>query len=237
MPSRRRTTGDQAPRVHPADVAAAYVLEQREWRAWRSNPPYPEDRLPTLWAMDPGGEHVGMAEFQRDDERWHCIKAWETTPDHAVDLVANRLLFGLIDHFVGETWRLFPDKAASLSYSDMPTSQMIGAVKYVIKVSNRSFARHAKECPFHAGTCDRRHNDGLADYCAIRQIDVLEEWQHPDIKQPTYALLRSRGIKSTAVRDQAGGHAKDAECHGWHYLGTHLGTWDHVPGGKFPQRK
>lgn len=43
--------------------------------------------------------------------------------------------------------------------------------------------------------------------------------QKADIKKPTFAQLRARGIKSLAKRRKVPGqHVLDAEAHAWHYL-------------------
>lgn len=38
------------------------------------------------------------------------------------------------------------------------------------------------------------------------------------VKKPTNSLMHRRGIGSFAIHQGAGGHAKDAETHGWHYI-------------------
>jgi hypothetical protein len=47
--------------------------------------------------------------------------------------------------------------------------------------------------------------------------------QTNQIKNPTRSVLRSRGIKSVAKRNKAGGHAFDAELHGAYHVIRTLG--------------
>lgn len=47
--------------------------------------------------------------------------------------------------------------------------------------------------------------------------------QQASIKEPTVSQLRARRIKSKSKQDGAGGHAFDAETHGWHYILKTLG--------------
>lgn len=42
--------------------------------------------------------------------------------------------------------------------------------------------------------------------------------QSATIKKPTVGILRARGIKSKAKQSKAGGHALDAELHGYYYV-------------------
>lgn len=47
---------------------------------------------------------------------------------------------------------------------------------------------------------------------------VIWREQGASIKKPTQAILAAKKVRSTAKQEKAGGHALDAELHGWHYL-------------------
>lgn len=49
------------------------------------------------------------------------------------------------------------------------------------------------------------------------------------IKKPTIALMKKLDIKHRAVREHKGGHAKDAETHGWYHI---LRTLEEEPRAK-----
>lgn len=140
--------------------------------------------MSTMIAIDPGGEHVGVAGFgYGQDAGAVCIRALELTPEQAEELIWSMGTNSAIDVLVIESWRLFPDMAPKLAGSDMPTSQLIGALRFIA----------------------RRHG-----------VPVV--FQDPVIKVPMQHLLRSAGIALRSVKEGRGGHAKDAELHGWRWL-------------------
>jgi len=65
-----------------------------------------------------------------------------------------------------------------------------------------------------------------SSFGTVEVIGVLKEWcrregipivlQPASIKRPTTAILKSHG--TTMMSRGNGGHAKDAELHGWHYI-------------------
>lgn len=59
----------------------------------------------------------------------------------------------------------------------------------------------------------------LRHYCRVYGIAFVT--QPATIKRPTAAQLRHRGVESLALRRRAGGHARDAELHGYRYLFDH----------------
>lgn len=77
---------------------------------------------------------------------------------------------------------------------------------------------------------DKAQQQGYSQMKTVRLIGVLEYlWkthgggcvyteQNADIKKPTKAMLRRKGVKSVAKANKAGGHCLDAELHGHRYL-------------------
>lgn len=59
----------------------------------------------------------------------------------------------------------------------------------------------------------------LRHYCRV--YDIAFVTQPATIKRPTAAQMRRRGVESLALRRHAGGHARDAELHGWRYIFDH----------------
>jgi hypothetical protein len=151
------------------------------------------DAPSAILAIDPGGEHVGWAVFARFGLGWRCVEAVEVTPEQAFDRYVIGTFEREWDVCIVETWRLFPEMALTLIGSDMPTSQLIGAFTHV-------------------------HRHALRKAADERSVGPALVWQDPTIKETTFNLLKKRGVPSRAVRDKHGGHAKDAECHGWHFI-------------------
>ena len=148
--------------------------------------------MSTMVAIDPGGVHVGVAGFSYDGqdppagepaELPVCVRATELNPYQTQEMVWSMCKAGALHALVIESWRLFPQMAAKLVGSDMPTSQLIGSLVWMAK---------------HYG------------------VPVI--LQDPEIKIPTASLLNRRQIRLRSVREGRGGHAKDAELHGWHWL-------------------
>ena len=63
--------------------------------------------------------------------------------------------------------------------------------------------------------------------CETSGVPYVE--QQPDIKKPTTAILKRRGIPSVAKKQKTGGHALDAELHAWRYLESRKSTWTGKP--------
>ena len=139
-----------------------------------------------ICAVDPGGEHVGVAIFARGaDSNWRCQRAAEYTPADFEDWFSQEITYGEFRVVVVEEFRLYPDKARAQTGSTMPTAELIGVIKYVVRMFGG---------------------------------DTKLVLQPAAIKVPTRSLLREHGIKSVAKKLKAGGHAADAELHGWCYL-------------------
>lgn len=170
----------------------------------RPNRPFVQEQwLPaTAVSVDPGGEHVGVAWWVNleppSDEvagsGWYCKWAREMTPDEFMGFLARELLSGTIDIVIYESFRLMADRAMQQVGSDMPTSQLIGVIKWL------------------AG--------GLAQAKArwpAPEVELYE--QAPSIKKPTDSIRRSKGLGFQAKRDGVpGDHATDAELHGMHHI-------------------
>ena len=141
----------------------------------------------TVVAIDPGDVHVGWAEF----EDGHCVLAVELTPEECIQELEQRM--GELEAVVVEEFRLYPWTAQTQTWSDFPTAQLIGVIKYL----HRSVGQAMQSGP---------------------EVELV--MQQAAIKKPTTAQLKARGVKSKAKAAGAGGHALDAELHGYHYTYT-----------------
>lgn len=130
-----------------------------------------------------------MAYFEdNDDGEPTCVRAWEETPDGCTDQIVDWLLDG-IDAIVVEEFRLYPWAAEQQSFKTFPEVEVIGVIKWL----HRTMAEEN------------------GSQCRL----VM---QQASIKEPTTKILRHKKIKSLAKAVGAGGHAKDAELHGWHHI-------------------
>jgi hypothetical protein len=143
-------------------------------------------------SVDPGEEHVGVCVFVSTESfpDWTCTEAREFDRPGFYEYLPQLLRLG-VDVLVYETWQIYPDKAALLTGSKCETAECIGVLKYL--------ATHVS-----------------GDWPSVTPPAVVE--QPASIQIPTRSVLKSRGMKSTAIRLKAGGHALSAELHGWHYL-------------------
>lgn len=161
-----------------------------------------------LRAYDPGDKYTGVAYFRQlgeydiEDERlvydsrgWECYNARVADPDEALDELGSHLITGRVLYVVYERFRLYPDKAKAQANSEFLTSQSIGVIRWLVR--NCSATRVAQ---------------------GKTPIELVA--QGAEDKHPTREILRSKGIKSTAKRLNAGpgAHALDAELHGWRYI-------------------
>lgn len=139
-------------------------------------------------AIDPGDAHIGMAEF----EEGRCVQAWEEDPASGLRHVQNVMLSGWLDALVVEAFVLYPWKAREQAFSQLLTSQYIGALKLMWATG---------------GTID------------LTGVIPPFKWiqQGADIKKPMFAQLRARKIPMLSA-DVTGQHAKDAEAHGYYFL-------------------
>lgn len=149
-------------------------------------------RAQRLVAIDPGGVHVGVATFVGRNKKWECTDAFELNPEGWVRLYTELLTSSLFPHhLVVEEFRLYGHLALEQTGSSMDTSQLIGWTRFATML----------------------HNDPLPE----AKMTVVAQ-QPAQIKKPAQAVLRSKGIRSMARRKKAGGHAFDAELHGWFYI-------------------
>ena len=183
--------------------------------------------LTRLIAVDPGDAHVGVAFFELNGSsdpwaaevapEWECVDAQEWRPDDFVEAFAEALLDNDVQVLVYERFRLYGDLAREQIGSEFLTSQMIGVLRFLVRIHNTHAERH-----LHAAArgqlldCEMPYGVHAVDGTAPNPVGI--HGQMADIKKPTRAILKSRGVKSTASRLKAGGHAADAELHGWKYL-------------------
>jgi hypothetical protein len=161
---------------------------------------YGDDRLrlhglERLVAIDPGDVHVGWAEFcEENDGTAVCYLAEELTPEECADRVARMLFRGEIRYLAVERFALYADKALAQVGSEMQTSELIGVLKYLVRV----------------------HNLGAAGATDPWSKVECEMWiQGADIKKPIRAQMKARGIERTTP---VGSHHGDAEEHGWYRI-------------------
>lgn len=144
-------------------------------------------------AVDPGGRHVGVTMYtdEHEDGNWTCDWSKEFTPQEFEDWLSEHMILGTINILVVEEWILFASLAAEQTGSDMPTSQLIGVIKYIHRMTKAQWPM---------GECDL-------------------VFQSVQIKVPTRSLLRSRGVKSWAKAHKVtGDHVLDAELHASYHI-------------------
>ena len=146
--------------------------------------------LQSIISIDPGDVHCGVAVFMAvmgEDgvPRLECRLTTERSPEGLFDSLKvwsaqhgnDKLCF---DVMVVEKFVVYPEKAMSLSWSDLRTVEVIGV---------------------------------LRERCRCEKVPFV--LQPASVKKATEGMLRARGI---ALKSRgSGGHAKDAEIHGWHY--------------------
>lgn len=87
-------------------------------------------------AIDPGDVHCGMAlGIVSTSGQFVCTRAWEATPGECADEVAGWLLAGELQAVVVERFSLYADKAATQVGSSFPTAELIGVLKYLVRVA------------------------------------------------------------------------------------------------------
>lgn len=147
-----------------------------------------------LLAVDPGDEHVGVAAFGLSRDGWENAWSCEMTPDEFTSYLSMMAYLGRFDVIVVEEWRLFPQAAPLLVGSDMPTSQLIGVIKYIHRQTKMGTMRWPGP-------------------------EVELYFQSPQIKKPTRSLLQARKMSSLAKWLKVpNDHATDAELHGWYHI-------------------
>lgn len=171
-----------------------------------------------LIAIDPGDVYVGVAFFNEDPD-WHCIDAQEFSPNEFSDGFAESVIDNEFDIVVIERFRLYGDKAQEQTGSEFETAQLIGILKWIVRKHNDHVDMHEKaEADRKLATCETP--GGPCNDPVKRPRRVTLVLQMADIKKPTAAILRRKGIKSVAKpisTKEYGGrdHVVDAELHGW----------------------
>lgn len=180
--------------------------------------------MPDLIAVDPGDVHVGVAFFDHVrnglgevEAEWECVDTQEFEPDVFTDALAETLIDNDINTLVFERWRLYGDHSRNQIGSEFPTAQLIGVMKYLVRINNHHAERHrAVEEDGKMLTCELPGGYCADPRKAPHHVPIIG--QMADIKKPTIGILRHKGIKSTAKRLKAGGHCYDAELHGWYHI-------------------
>ena len=180
--------------------AGAGQLKYRKTEGPLTTTPPKSTHQKFLVAVDPGGVHVGVCVFGLNVKGWEPLWATEMEPQEFEDWYSAHKIHGENDVTVVEEWRLIPETAGTQHGSDMPPSQLIGVIKYIHRVTQHIPMR---------------------DFGRVEEDEPVLVLQHPRIKKPTRAMLRSRKFASVAkylkIPDD---HALDAELHGYHYLIT-----------------
>ena len=83
-------------------------------------------------AVDPGDKHVGIAEWDLSRGRYE-MRSWEIDADKALAWI-DRLLTSGVQALVIEEFKLYKGKATAQAGSNMLTSEMIGALKWIASV-------------------------------------------------------------------------------------------------------
>lgn len=114
-------------------------------------------------AIDPGGAHVGWCEgLIYEDGTVYVDHLQEYDPDGALDRA--EAVFPNADVVVIESFRLYPDKAKTLVGSEMETSQLIGALKYLAR-------RNARE-PIMQPASIKAPTESLMRHRGVRHVAV-----------------------------------------------------------------
>ena len=90
-----------------------------------------ESSAPRIWAIDPGDTHCGMASFAADhwtQGAYACVWTNEHTPLDCLQLVNEAIRDG-VEYLVIEEFRLYPWVSDQQAWSQLKTSQLIGALK------------------------------------------------------------------------------------------------------------
>lgn len=147
-----------------------------------------------LIAVDPGDKHVGVALFVRENDG-HPACAWavEMTPTETADLIAGMLTRDELAMVAIERFTLYADKALDQVGSEMLTSELIGVIKYLVRV----------------------HNEYVGGGGVGWGQEVLLRSEGAHSKKAIRSQLKARGIERVGV---VGSHTGDAEEQGWYWL-------------------
>lgn len=145
-----------------------------------------------ILAVDPGGAHVGIAWFERENGgAWACVDAIEYNPHEFAHILLRGLLAQPITQrpqaLIYEEFRIYPDKALAQIGSHVETAECIGVLKHYAELMG-----------------------------APEHLTLVS--QPASYQRVALGLLRVRKMTSTAKKLKAGPHALSAELHGWAYL-------------------
>lgn len=84
----------------------------------------------TIVAIDPGDIHQGVAIGQYGKKGWRCTVALETRPFDLLVTLSNACASGFLEAIIFERF-ILDGRAQAQIGSEMETSQMIGAIKYI----------------------------------------------------------------------------------------------------------
>ncbi len=89
-----------------------------------------------LLAIDPGAVHNGLAYFELYPQEHKLTRWWtrDLSPEALTDFLEQTVT--QFDVVVVEEFRLYPELAREQGYSDFPTVEMIGVIKYLCKRAN-----------------------------------------------------------------------------------------------------
>lgn len=125
-----------------------------------------QEAVVRILAVDPGEAHIGFAYFEDDAKDWHLVTSWEETDRwEAIDTIRRYITEEDLDFLVVEEFRLYPGRTQAQSWKKMETSEMIGAIKWIVREAQRH---------------------GFI-------VSLVE--QGANIKKPTRGVLKGRGIK------------------------------------------
>lgn len=184
-----------------------------------------------LIAIDPGDRWTGVAFFKEEEDGWYCQDAVEMSREEFEDAFCELIMSDDRPRIViYEKFRLYEDKALLQTGSEFDTSQLIGVIKFIVRVHNDHAKRHALAQADHKMLTCELEGGACADP-SKPMLEVQLVKQPADIKKPTRGILRYKKIKSVAKpiskelyenRD----HVVDAELHGWKHI---LDTLDGKP--------
>lgn len=153
-----------------------------------------------LLGIDPGDIHVGVAAFAEDRDGWpRCEWAREMEHDEATDFIVRQVSAYTVFGISLERFNLYEDQKDNQVGSEFKTCEQIGVIKFIVRVNNENTGL----------TGDQDNGDPWSP-------PFVRLWlQGADIKKPTRAQMKARGIERITP---VGSHHGDAEEHGWHRI-------------------
>lgn len=87
-----------------------------------------------VWAVDPGDKHVGVSAGLVDRDEVRVLQTWTHTPDSWIETFTGVLNQKQADLVVCEEFRLYAWKAREQGFSNFPTVELIGVIKYLCRL-------------------------------------------------------------------------------------------------------